>query len=82
MRIGDLAGRDTKDKRRKGYTLVAEARKRAKYGNAHFLGDIVGCGVCPAYRAETGTAVTDDLRPEAGQQLFYGVGEALHGPSD
>lgn len=65
MRIGDLAGGDTKDKRGKRYTLVAKARKRTKYGNAHFLGDIVGGGVSATKRAETGTAVTDDLRPEA-----------------
>ena len=82
MRIGDLAGGDTKDKRGKGYTLVAEARKCAKYGNTHFLGDIVGGGVCPTNRAEAGTAVADDLWPKAGEQVLNGVGEALHGPSD
>ena len=65
MRIGDLAGGDTKDKRGKGYTLVPKARKRAKYGNTHFLGHIVGGGVCPTYRAEAGPAVTHDLWPEA-----------------
>jgi phospholipid/cholesterol/gamma-HCH transport system ATP-binding protein len=82
VRIGHLAGGDTKDKRGKGYTTVSKAWKRAKYGNAHLLCHIIGGGVCPAYRAKAGAAVPDDLRPEAGQQVLNGVRQTLHGPSD